>query len=62
MKKNLLSLLLTMAMCLSLVACGGEETLDEAENAFSEAGDDVSFDTDKSMASNKPGDGSWAVY
>ena len=62
MKKNLLSLLLTMAMCLSLVACGGEETLDEAENAFSETGDDVSFDTDKSMTSNKPGDGSWAVY
>ena len=62
MKKNLLSLLLTMTMCLSLVACGGEETLDEAENAFSETGDDVSFDTDKSMTSNKPGDGSWAVY
>ena len=62
MKKNLLSLLLTMAMCISLVACGGEETLDEAENVFSETGDDVSFDTDKSMTFNKPGDGSWAVY
>lgn len=41
MKKNLLSLLLTMAMCISLVACGGEETLDEADNAFSQTGDDA---------------------
>lgn len=41
MKKNLLSVLLTMAMCLSLVACSGEETLDEADNAFSQTGDDA---------------------
>ena len=62
MKKNLLSLLLTVAMCLSLVACGGEETVDETEPAFSETGDDVSFDTDKSVTANEPDDGSWAVY
>lgn len=39
MKTKLLSLFLTLVMCLSLAACGGEEP-----------------------ASNKPNDGSWAVY
>ena len=51
MKKNLLSLLLALAMCLSLVACGGE-TVDSPE----------SDSTDTSSASEPAGDSSWAVY
>ncbi len=48
MKRKLLSLLLALAVCLSLVACGDEET---------------AVDTpDRSPSTQEQGDGSWAVY
>ena len=49
--KKLLALILALAMCLSLVACGGEsqDTKTETQPATQ-------------PAANKPTDGSWAVY
>ena len=58
MKKKMLSLILTLTMCLTLAACGGEETPDVQENTSPA----VSDNTDKSSAADEPGDGSWAVY
>ncbi len=58
--RKIISLMATMAMCLSLIACGGEDVSDESGQLT--ATSDVSFDTDKSMTSNQPKDGSWAVY
>lgn len=58
--RKIISLMATMAMCLSLIACGGEDVSDESGQLT--ATSDVSFDADKSMTSNQPKDGSWAVY
>ena len=56
MKKKLLSLLLTLAMALSLVACGGgEETPAAPESSAPDRAPTASAEADVS-------DGSWAVY
>ena len=61
--KKLLSLLLALTMCLSLVACGGgEETPGEPENTPPATSDAAPSNTEQSSAADELSDGSWAVY
>lgn len=63
MKKKLLASFLTMVMCLSLAACGGEEASgDVSEITPSPEADIQSSDTDTASAPVESADGSWAVY
>ena len=59
MKKRLIFLLLTLVMCLSAVACDGEEDFDDVNVDMSSV--ISSFNTDKT-APVEPVKGSWAVY
>lgn len=63
MKKKCLSLLLVLAMCLPLAACGGEEASgDPLEVTSSLASDVMASDADTETESEVSADGSWAVY
>ena len=56
MKKKLLCMILALAMCFSLAACGGgEETPTESTSP-------VTSDTTKAPVADELNDGSWAVY
>lgn len=65
-KEKILSFVLSLAMCLSLAACGGEEAADEGElgqkeSAVVSGGAKVSDEKEVSGGA-APEDGSWAVY
>ena len=57
MKTKLLSLLLALAMCLSLAACGGGEPSADVPDRSPAASE-----PDGTPAADEPGNGSWAVY
>jgi len=57
-KKKLLCMILALAMCLSLAACGGgEEALDASENTPPTTSGET-----KAPDADELNDGSWAVY
>ena len=71
MKTKLLALLLALAMCLSLAACGGDNTADPGSvdkapetSAGETAGGTPEVEPGSDTAGGNPaeGDGSWAVY
>lgn len=63
MKRKLLSLFMVLAMCLSLIACGGEEDIsDTSENTSSEVLETTQSNTEKAPEVDELNDGSWAVY
>lgn len=68
MKKKLLSMLLAMAMCLSLAACGEEEVSGSVSEGTPPSVSDIPTpdiqpsETDKASEPVEPADGSWAVY
>ena len=62
MKKKNLSLLLILAMLVSLTACGGEEIAEISDSKISGTTESTLIINENIPSSDRPEDGSWAVY